>query len=224
MCNNNPYINCDQLKAGDVLLCVMSGELAQQVEDATGSKYSHSAICYSSTEIVHAESRGIKKMSTEILARGSNYIAVFRNPYVWNHPAYVAALQNFLDRAVQNNAQYDVESAEGLMERRADHQLTLLAKLHEHFLNGLEPENPEKLKYICSELIVACFAGVGFIKPDARIVYQCNTFTPADLGKDPTFGFFVGYIKRRHDIQIPNNDEFTKNVTLREIQLAELTA
>ena len=222
MCNDNRLINASQLKPGDVLLCVVEGDLAQRVERATESNYSHAAICYSSTEIVHVELRGIKKIPIELLVRGTKHIAVFRNPYLWRHPLYVEALKGFLDKAIQNNVRYDRGSAEELMERRADHHLTLLAKLHAHFLDGLEPQSHEKLKYICSEFIVACFTGVGFIKPNARILYQCDTYTPADLGRDPTFGFLVGYIKHGNDYEIPTNDEFAKNVTLHETQLAEL--
>jgi hypothetical protein len=210
----------NQLQTGDVLLCVMGGRLAAKVEHNTESKYTHAGICYNEVEVVDVTLGGIQKAPAAQFVAGSEYVAVFRNPYIWNQNR-VQAFHRFMDNAINARRKYDRTGARTFAERKEDHKLTLLAKLYEHFENGLQPVDHNKLKYICSELVVAAFIEIGFIQPSAAIAYQCDTYSPGDLGRDPTFGFFVGYLKPETTEEIPADDEFANKVTLGELKIAE---
>jgi hypothetical protein len=211
-------IAVDQLRTGDVLLCVLAGRLASKVEHHTGSKYTHAGICYNEAEVVDVTLAGIRKSGALAFVEGKEYVAVFRNPYIWNQ-GRVEALRQFLDSALTQQIGYDKSGARTFVERKADHDLTLLAKIHEHFEQGLQPVDHKKLEYICSELVVAAFIEIGYIQPSAAIVYQCDTYSPGDLGHDPTFGFFVGYLRPKNTGEIPADDEFARNVTLGELTM-----
>jgi hypothetical protein len=213
-------INLNQLQTGDVLLCVIGGRLAEKVEHNTGSKYTHAGICYSAAEVVDVTFGGIQKTAAAEFVAGSEYVAVFRNPYIWNQKR-VQAFHHFLDNAISASLSYDRTGARTFAERKEDHQLTLIDKLYEHFEKGLQAVDHRKPKYICSELVVAAFIEIGFILPSAAITYQCDTYSPGDLGRDPTFGFFVGYLKPETTKEIPKDDEFANKVTLGELKMAE---
>jgi len=213
---SNRIIDISELKPGDLLLCVMSGNTAQQVEQATGSKYTHAGICYDSEQVVHMTLRGIRKHSASQLLNSSQYIAIFRNPYIWS-PERLQAFRQFLDDALANRRRYDMHAAETFEFRRDEHRLNLLAKLYDHFENGLSPDNHNKLQYICSDLVVAAFVEIGFIQPSAAIVYKGDAYSAGDLGRDPTFGFFVGYLKPEGTEGIPVDDEFANKVTLGDL-------
>ncbi len=213
-------IDPNTLEPGDLLLCVMPGTVAEQVEQVTGSKYTHAGICYNSAEVVHMSVRGIKKEPVSRLLESSQRIAVLRNPYIWSVKR-VEALKQFLDDALANRRRYDMEAAQKFETRKDEHRINLLARLHDHFENGLQPENHSKLRYICSDLVVAAFIEIGYIQPSAAIVYRGDTYSAGDLGRDPTFGYFVGYLKPDHSGDIPRDDEFANKVTLAELKIAE---
>ena len=216
----NRIIALDQLQTGDVLLCVLRGRLAAKVAQNTGSNYTHAGLCYSDTDVVDVALGGIQKSAAADFVAGTEYVAVFRNPRIWSKNR-VLALRHFLDTAIERCLKYDRKGASTFVERKEGHQLTLLAKLYEHFEKGLQPINHNKLEYICSELVVAALIEIGYIQTSAAIAYQCDTYSPGDLGHDATFGFFVGYLKPENTGEIPTNDEFANKVTLGELILTE---
>ena len=59
--------------------------------------------------------------------------------------------------------------------------------------------------YFCSALVVACYTISGVIEGSAEAAYPPDVFSPADLYRDPTFGWFLGYLARDAD-SIPADD------------------
>jgi len=80
--------------------------------------------------------------------------------------------------------------------------------LEAHFAGKAEAKPFDKESYFCSELVVACFCVIGFVDPSAAIYYNPSTTSPADLGRDATFGSFLGYLTSNKDTTIPKEDEF----------------
>lgn len=66
----------------------------------------------------------------------------------------------------------------------------------------------ERGAYFCSELVVAAFIAVGVIAQSAAVVITPEVFSPGDLGKEATFGGFVGYIKSSCEVEISKDDDF----------------
>lgn len=212
MNTTNLILELDQLEAGDLLVCVIRGSRAQEVAEATGSKYTHAGICYSSTEVVHMTMNGIEKVAVDQFLRATRYAAVLRNPSIWNS-ANLKLVRDFLDGCLANHRSYDLAALDTFSIRRDDHRLNLLDNLYAHFEKGLKPHDHRKLKYLCSELVVATFVEVGVIHPSAAIVYQCDAYSVGDLVRDPTFGYLVGYLKADGRGEIPPDSEFASSMT-----------
>jgi len=105
------------------------------------------------------------------------------------------------------------------LKRKQEHNRGLHNKISEYFNGNLRPKpyRNRKGQYFCSELIVDRFIAIGFISPSAAIAYQSDTFSPGDIGRDRTFGAFVGYLMPIPSGTIPEEDEFYDNPTFAEI-------
>ena len=55
-------------------------------------------------------------------------------------------------------------------------------------------EERERRPYFCSSLVVAAYIVCGIIGDTAQLAYQPDAFSPADLHREPTFGWFLGYV------------------------------
>jgi hypothetical protein len=107
---NRKIIGLDRLKPGDVILCYGEGKVAQKIEKATESKFTHAAICYSATEAVEIGLGGIQKVPvSEVVARYP-YVAVFRSPIAWSDQQ-ILQMNRFLDKAVANKRRYNLKDA-----------------------------------------------------------------------------------------------------------------
>ena len=62
-----------------------------------------------------------------------------------------------------------------------------------------------------------CFVATGFIDPSAAVVYKSNVTSPGSLGRDPTFGTFLGYVSVVPNYSVPDSDEFLNTSTFSEI-------
>lgn len=201
------------LQTGDILLCVGEGRLASIVAKKTGSVYTHAAICYSPTVVVDIGER-VQKTPTNEFITEFRYVAVYRNPTLWNAERK-AALCSFLETKVNSETVYDTDAAKGFSERQKQHEMTLFAKLTEHFTDGLPATAHDKTSYICSELVIASLIAVGFWDEAMAISYQGDTLHPGKMGHTSTFGFRVGYLRADPTTEIPSDDEFLCSMTNR---------
>lgn len=209
-------LDLNQLKAGDVLLCYGEGPIADKINKKTGSEYSHAAICYSATEAVDSGGGFVRKVAISDIVGYYSHVAVFRSPIAWS-PQHVAAMNIFLDKVIGDKCKYNMAGLVGFVRRKENHELTLPKQLEAYFAGELEPDSFSKDAYFCSELVADCFAAAGFLHPSAAVVYKADTYAPGDLGKDPTFGTFVGYLTDGDAAEIPEDDEFINDATFGEV-------
>jgi hypothetical protein len=213
---NDKTLDLNQLVAGDVLLCYGAGRLANKIAEQSGSKYTHAAICYSPTEAVESGGNSVAKVSiTELVSRYS-HVAVLRSLSAWSSQR-VLVMNKFLDNIIAMNAKYNLNGVIQFVENKEIHEQTLTEQLAAYFAGELQPDSYLKEAYFCSELVAACFVVTGFIHPSAAVMYKSSTYSPGDLGKDQTFGTFVGYLVSGDASVIPEDDEFINVATFAEV-------
>lgn len=219
-------IQPEQLKPGDIVLFVYDEEpkpkglynrakwgffsmITRHIGKATNSKYTHAAICYDSETLVHAAKiwTPVKKDRIRDVVAYSKHAAVFRSSWAFGGNR-VNKLQLFLDRIVEEKAGYDSWGAFRYEARKEQHLRTLNERLEAYFSSQRTAALSDKKSYFCSELVGASLCAIGAIQPSAAVVYNPITTSPADLGNDPTFGDFVGYLVPSNSTVIPNDDEF----------------
>lgn len=219
-------IQPQQLKPGDIVLFVFDEEpepdglwdkakwrfftrITRDIRKETGSKYTHAAICYDSESLVHAAKiwAPVKKVGLRDLVTSCKYAAAFRSSWAFGGDR-VNKLQCFLDRIVKEKAGYNFWGAFRYKVRKEEHLRTLQERLEAHLNGQGTPALSDKKSYFCSELVGASLCAIGAIQPSAAVLYNPTTASPADLGNDPTYGDFVGYLVPSDGTEIPNDDEF----------------
>lgn len=216
MSANRKLLTLGDLQAGDVLLCYGDGKIARKIEAKTDSKYTHAAICTTSVQAVEAGLGGIEKADVAEIVSRYPFVAVFRQPDAWSEER-VMAMNRFVDQVVDSQLKYNLQGIRDFVDKKRSHQMSLHDKLTAYFEGDLEPDAYQKEEYFCSELVADCFAATGFIHPSAAMLYKSDTYSPGDLGRDPTFGTFVGYLSADEDCVIPEDDEFYHATTFHEI-------
>lgn len=150
---------------------------------------------------------GVRKIGIQDLVIQYCHVAIFRQPHAWS-PDRVRAMNLFIEKIIQAGAKYKVDVIWKFVKDKKEHNESIFQKLESFFNGSLAPDAVEKGKYFCSELVVDCLVSTGFIDPSAAILYKSNTFSPGDLGEDPTFGTFLGYISLRENYEVPSDDVF----------------
>jgi len=214
----------NELISGDVLLCHIDASLiAQQIEKATGSKYSHAAIYYGDgfvAESLIKEGLGkgqiVKNAIRDVISR-YDHIAVIRQPDAWCSEQSIAGLKLFIDKTIENGAKYNLGGIFSFTKRKELHETNVHQKLVDFFANESIPISPNKENYFCSEFVADCFIATGFIQPSAAILFQSDTYSPGDLGKEPTFGTFFGYLTNNPSYEVKEEDYYYHASTFDEI-------
>lgn len=210
-----------ELRPGDVLLCFKDAKFdvaGKLIAHVTKSDYTHAAICINQcTAAESLVSAGVRRTRTHDLVQRYDHVAVFRQPDAWQSAESVQALNTFIDSVIESGAKYNLREVATFSRRQDVHQLSLTEQLQEFFKGDLAPSPTEKGSYFCSELVADCFVATGFIQPSAAVVYRSNVTSPGALGRDPTFGTFVGYVSVAPNYTVPTTDEFFNSSTLSEI-------
>lgn len=224
MAINSDFKDSSLLKVGDILLCLDSKSfISKKISNVTGSKYSHAAIYYGNSLVAESVAKnGLKKGKigktniSDLISR-YDHIAVLRQPDAWIHIDRIKALQLFIDTSINTGAKYNFSGIPFFAKRKKEHILSISEKLEAYFNNKLSPTSEKKTQYFCSEFVSDCFIAVGFIDTSASILYQSDTYSPGDLGKDPTFGTFWGYLTGNFNYKVPETDYFYNHSTVDEI-------
>ena len=219
MNSDKHIIDQTSLIGGDIILCYGDGKkdlIAKGIEKVTGSKYKHAAICIDTTSAAESGMSGVKKESIKDIIKRYSHVAIFRQPDAWNQDR-VNALKLFIDKTIETGAKYNFKGITSFSKNKSEHDKSIYQKLDSYFKGDLKSDAHEKGNYFCSELVVNCLTATGFISPSAAVLYKGDTFAPVDLGKDPTFGTFFGFIIPKNNYQIPETDDFYYNTTFSEI-------
>ena len=59
---------------------------------------------------------------------------------------------------------------------------------------------------------MSAFIYLGIIDSAASVVYQPETLSPQDIGKDKTFGFFIGYLLKDNEYKVHESDYFQTSI------------
>jgi hypothetical protein len=225
-------IQLNQLRAGDILLFIFDEEpepkglwnkfkwrcfskITRDIRRQTDSEYTHAAICYDSTNLVHAAKlwSPVEMIDVRDLVSSCKYAAVFRSSCAFRGTQF-EKLRRFLERIVRERAGYDFWGAFRYTARKEEDLRTLRERLEAHFNGEQVPSLADKKSFFCSELVGACLCVTGAIEPRAAVVFNPSTTSPAELGRDPTWGTFLGYLVPNATTEIPENDEFYHNELL----------
>jgi len=195
------------IQLGDVLLCYDSS-VAEDTLAATGSSYSHAAICIDNNLVAESSSSGVRKITISDLTDTYERVAVFRpHPGCWT-PSRIMKLNSFIGDAIKKGVRFNNRGYHRFEQNEESHNQSVEMQFHKYFTEGLQPDSPEKSSYFCSELVAAAFHSVGVLSESAAILYKPEAMSPAKLAQDPTFGLFVGYIKSYEGFEVPEDDEF----------------
>lgn len=217
------FLKPTDLQVGDVFLCLADGYfnvVRRLITWKTKSLYVHAAIYVEDGMLLEAVRPAITRVRLDALLRRYAHAAVLRQPDAWN-PDRQCALALFASKVIAANARYNLSGAIAWEGAKAAHTASLHQQLVAYFENPTTLVPASRPAYFCSELIVDCFIATGFIAPSAAVLYQGRTYSPADLGNDPTFGTFLGYITGRAPYTVPQSDEFYRRRTFNEIFRSE---
>lgn len=210
-----------ELRAGDILLCYGDAKfdpLRKKIIRTTHSKYTHAAICLDTNTAAESLIKGgVTKIKIEEIVGRYDHVALIRQPDAWRSPDRVQALNAFIDSIISSKAKYNFRDLWAFEKKREIHQISLAEQLQAFFEGKMTPPPIEKGSYFCSELVVACFVASGFIDLSAAVVYKSNVTSPGELGRDPTFGTFYGYLSLVPNYVIPRTDEFANATKYDEI-------
>lgn len=223
---NTSFRNVGELAPGDVILChcdPSKGFVAKKIHEVTSSEYCHAAIYYGNSLAAESTAKNglkkgkIEKIEVSKIVSRYRHVAILRQPDAWKGSGRVKALQLFIDKVVENEAKYNFNGIRAFKEKKRNHEESLYENLEKFFNGELESLPTLKHKYFCSEFVADCFIAVGFIDPSAAVLYQSDTYAPGDLGKDPTFGTFWGYLTEKPDYAVQESDFFYQASTYDEI-------
>lgn len=219
---NTSFKNIADLRPGDVILCYCKPTedfVAKAINNVTASEYCHAAIYYGASLAAESTAKNgikkgeIKKISVSKLISRYDHVAVLRQPDAWTGDDRVRALQLFIDKVVENKAKYNFNGILSFKSRKDLHEANIQEKLEAFFNGQLNPIPTEKGAYFCSEFVCDCFIAVGFIQPSAAVLFQSDTYSPGDLGKEPAFGTFWGYLTMNQNYIVPEQDYYYRATT-----------
>lgn len=219
---NTDFRDIADLRPGDVILCYCNPAedlVAKVIHSVTSSKYCHAAIYYGNSLAAESTAKdGIKKGKIEkvpvsdLISR-YEHVTVLRQPDAWASDDRVKALQLFIDKVVENDAKYNFSGIMSFKSRKEFHEANIQGKLEDFFDEQLTTASTEKGRYFCSEFVCDCFIAVGFIQPSAAVLFQSDTYSPGDLGKEPAFGTFWGYLTMSPNYMVPEHDYYYQATT-----------
>jgi len=226
-------ITPNQLRSGDVILFASDEsprpdglwnkmkwwfftKVTRRIKEEANSNYTHAAICYDSDTIAQAPKPRypVEKVSVADAVAGCKFAVVFRSSFAYLAPVRVQKLKAFLDKVVADGATYNWWGLFRFSARKEKHFQTLKERLDAHFAGQGANVSFDSNSYFCSELVGACLCVIDAIEPSAAIVYDPRVTSPTDLGRDPTWGTFIGYMVPDPATEIPEDDEFYHNAPL----------
>ncbi len=212
------FMQIDELKSGDLLLCYSdsTNELVCKIKAETRSEYTHAAIFIDNDRVLEVGRDGVQEVSLSALLHEFIHMAVFRHPDVWDETRKIKLNEIAADLCFKPKG-YNWRGLLRFKENEYEHQITIYERLVAFSDCSSTAARQPAGSFFCSELIVYILAEVGFITPSAQTVYDPKVYSPGSLGRDPTFGFFAGYLTAKSDYRVPTSDEFYHKIKYTEI-------
>jgi hypothetical protein len=138
-----------------------------------------------------------------------DHLAVLRAEDAWSQHR-LQRLRDFANRHV--GKRFNAAGISQIEELKVQNIGTAMQQLEEYFATRRKMVSANRELYFCSELVGAAFIDAGIISDSAALFFRPETLTPGDLIKDKAFGFFVGFVPKFKEYEIPDDDWFTTNV------------
>src|SRR5579862_4599936 len=127
-------VRLDDVKAGDILLFRKADKSKTEtdISVASGSEYTHAAICIGDGKAAGAGLRGIDIEPLEELLGMYDHVAVFRQPDAWS-PERLNALADFATAALAAKKRYNFDGLREFVAIRETHESTVHERLTKFF-------------------------------------------------------------------------------------------
>ena len=189
-------IDFDDLLPGDILLFYSPNQLKLQrkISKATDSPYTHAGIFLGNREVAESNfPNGVQIRKLGEQDKAGKVIGVLRTQMVFS-AARIALLKQFVQDLISNKAGYDWRGALSFEKRREKFLTEQITFLEQNYGKITSEDEFARSSYICSAFVVACYAVVGIIGESAQALYRPIVYSPGDLHRDNTFGWFLGYL------------------------------
>ncbi|KAB2884132.1 MAG: hypothetical protein F9K34_09705 [Albidovulum sp.] len=199
-------LSISNLLPGDVLLfrSLRGDKLAKKIAQATNSPYTHAALYLGDGEIVESNPPNIQVRQLTKSDCAATQIGVLRSQMTFQN-SRVAAVTEFVNRLISTKARYDYQGVVKFKGRNADFHENIISEIQKNYGVSANNDDAARKNYFCSALVVACYTASGIIGVTAEVLYPPNIFSPGDLHRDPTFGWFLGYLYPKNS-EVPSDD------------------
>jgi hypothetical protein len=183
------------LVPGDILVfrAIDPAPLTKRIARSTGSPYTHAAVYLGDMKVLEAGDQFVEIRSLDQSDKKDWIVGVFRSQCGFGEDR-VRALMEFAETLVGNRLAYDKEGLKAFRGTRTKFEENLLDRLRLDYGKVMTKDELERRPYFCSSLVVAVYIACGIIGDTAQLAYQPDAFSPADLHREPTFGWFLGYV------------------------------
>jgi hypothetical protein len=211
-------IDASSLLPGDVLLYrpLKPNMIQNKISSATSSPYTHAAIYVGDGQVAESVAWprlvGVRKSPVDQLIVGSRCIGVLRTQAGFGGDR-VSKLRSFVETVLEHKKFYNIIAALKFEKKHDNYFSNQLDFIKNNYENVTKEEDFATQNFICSAFIVACFSVVGIIGGSAQVAYPPEFFSPAGLHRDPTFGWFVGYLLPKGGA-VPDDDPLSSGMTL----------
>ncbi|WP_305829405.1 YiiX/YebB-like N1pC/P60 family cysteine hydrolase [Photobacterium leiognathi] len=198
------------LQSGDVVLCYKNGKfdaLGKAIKKVTKSDYVHAGIFIGDNIVAESMTSGLTTETLDNVLKRYDHVAIFRRHDAWDD-SRVRLLKYFVEKMLESKCKYNFSGVFNFKSAKEEHQMTLTEQLENYFDGSCVQASPIKDKYFCSEFVADCFIVTGFIDPSAAVLYSSSVIAPGDIGRDATFGYFLGYLSSDSQYGVPKEDEF----------------
>lgn len=194
------------LLPGDILVfrAVDPDALTKRISRSTGSPYTHAAVYLGDLDVLEAGDEIVEVRRLSNLDKEDCVIGVFRSQCGFGEDR-VRTLREFAARLAGNDLAYDKDGLKNFRQTRTEFEEELFDRLRLDYGKVLTKDELERRPYFCSSLVVASYIVCGIIGDTAQLAYQLDAFSPADLHREPTFGWFLGYVTDP-DNKVPADD------------------
>lgn len=196
-----------ELQPGDVLLRrpIKPGFLQRLISHKTDSPYTHASIYLGMNQVAEATAlRRVRILPLAKAIKNNSCTGVLRSQAKFDGER-IDKLHAFINSLIGKRSGYDYSGIFGFHLKNKRYFLNQMEFIRKNCGIYLSAEHFSNNHYFCSSLVVACYSVVGIIDSSAQCAYPHEVISPGDLYKDPTFGWFLGYLLPR-GCEVPAED------------------
>jgi Permuted papain-like amidase enzyme, YaeF/YiiX, C92 family len=213
---NSLTIRTSDLLPGDFLLfrSIKQKRHQKEISKRIGSPYTHAAIYLGDGDLAEATPPRVRITSTAKAITANTCIGVLRTQYGFDGPR-PQKLREFIDELISQKAKYDLSGVLNFTKKNQAYFQDQLDIINRNYGQVTPRDKFIKRSYFCSALVVACYTIVGIIGESAQVAYPPDVLSPASLYRDPTFGWFLGYLSPAGH-QVPAQDPLESIMSWRD--------